>query len=154
MFKFSNTEQDVAASRATQAPSSSLTITTGSYPMLLELLVSATFLSLFVRYLHKSNVTRKQYPPGPRGLPIIGNLYDLPAAHPWLVFEQWCKQYNSDIVHARVLGQSVMILNSKNAVSEILEKRSSIHSDRPDTAMLHDVMGLGTWQGPSFDDAR
>lgn len=34
-------------------------------------------------------------PPGPTGLPLIGSVLDLNAAHPWLSYEKWGKQYGA-----------------------------------------------------------
>lgn len=34
-----------------------------------------------------------QYPPGPKGLPLIGNVFDLNVAKPWLSYEEWGKRY-------------------------------------------------------------
>jgi hypothetical protein len=36
-----------------------------------------------------------------------------------------------DIVYGYALGQHVIILNSRKAVTELFEKRSQIYSDRP-----------------------
>lgn len=34
-------------------------------------------------------------PPGPTGLPWFGNVFAIDAAHPWLSYEQWGKQYGA-----------------------------------------------------------
>lgn len=87
------------------------------------------------------------FPPGPKGLPILGNALDMPRENPWLTYWQWgkkCSKYfpysesiitffgtiDSDIVHANSLGTHVIVLNSAKAVRELFEKRSSIYSDR------------------------
>ncbi|KAI9507628.1 cytochrome P450 [Russula earlei] len=88
------------------------------------------------------------FPPGPKGLPILGNALDMPNKNPWLTYLQWGKMYgkcfsdlirgvdyilemiDSDIVHANFLGKHVIVLNSAKAVHELFEKRSSIYSDR------------------------
>jgi hypothetical protein len=47
-------------------------------------------------YLVKQAVTKKSpapYPPGPRGWPLIGNIFDMPHIKPWLTFTEWGQKY-------------------------------------------------------------
>jgi hypothetical protein len=32
-------------------------------------------------------------PPGPKGYPLIGNLFDMPVHKPWVVYDEWRKTY-------------------------------------------------------------
>lgn len=32
-------------------------------------------------------------PPGPKGHPVVGNAFDIPAYAPWLTFQNWAKTY-------------------------------------------------------------
>jgi hypothetical protein len=32
-------------------------------------------------------------PPGPKGFPLIGNLFDMPVHKPWVVYDEWRKTY-------------------------------------------------------------
>lgn len=91
---------------------------------------------------------RRKYPPGPPGYPIIGNMFDMPSEFHWLTFAQWSKEYNSPIVHANVLGQHIVSLNSNQVVNDLLEKRSNIYSDRPHSPILQDFTELGKWALP------
>ncbi|KAF5376176.1 hypothetical protein D9757_009334 [Collybiopsis confluens] len=81
-------------------------------------------------------------PPGPRGLPIIGNILDIPTKDPWKVFLKWTEDNGSDLLLLRVGGSSILYLNSHRAVHDLMVKRSSIYSDRPQSTMLSELMGL------------
>jgi hypothetical protein len=111
------------------------------------LVFSFCFCTIVFLRLSRSRRPALPFPPGPKGLPIIGNVLDMPRAHPWLTYWQWGKQcskfrvcremriyliflIDSDIVHASTLGTHIIVLNSAKAVRELLEKRSSIYSDR------------------------
>ena len=47
------------------------------------------------------NLTTKKraapYPPGPKGLPLLGNIADLPQTQPWDTFSKWGETYGSSI---------------------------------------------------------
>ncbi|KAF9029998.1 cytochrome P450 [Hymenopellis radicata] len=78
-------------------------------------------------------------PPGPKGLPLIGNLFSRPVDHAWLTYTQWASVYG-EIVSFKVLGQPVVIVNSARVANELFEKRSHIYSDRPPFHMAADLM--------------
>ncbi|KAE9402144.1 cytochrome P450 [Gymnopus androsaceus JB14] len=87
--------------------------------------------------IHRSTLL----PPGPAGLPIVGNLNDMPKEREWLTYSRWYKQYGSEIVHLKIFSQHIIVLNSAVAVKELLDKRSSNFSDRPYSLMICDLMG-------------
>lgn len=35
----------------------------------------------------------KMKPPGPIGLPLLGNIFQMPVSQHWLVFSRWAKLY-------------------------------------------------------------
>ena len=53
-----------------------------------------------------------------------------------------CITIGSDIIYLNLAGNDVIILDSHEAVTELLEKRSSIYSDRPRMPMLGELMGF------------
>ncbi|KAG0700131.1 cytochrome P450 [Suillus ampliporus] len=70
------------------------------------------------------------YPPGPPGRILVGNVPDMPHIKPWLTFTEWGKKYG-DISHVEVLGQHIIVLNSLKIAMDMLDKKSSVYSDRP-----------------------
>ncbi|KAF7329186.1 hypothetical protein MKEN_00179200 [Mycena kentingensis (nom. inval.)] len=80
-------------------------------------------------------------PPGPKKLPILGNLLDLPADRPWETYHKWSQVLNTDIIHLDVAGRSVVVVESAEAVRDLFETRSSIYSDRPVYTMLGELCG-------------
>ncbi|KAI1360360.1 cytochrome protein [Xylaria arbuscula] len=98
-------------------------------------IVLATALVIIVRaiiYL-LFDKRRPSVPPGPRGLPLLGNVLDLPpkgerACDHWLKF----KDAYGPISSIKVLGTTFVILNSPELALELLEKKSATYSSRPD----------------------
>ncbi|KAF7331139.1 hypothetical protein MSAN_02443500 [Mycena sanguinolenta] len=87
------------------------------------------------------NRSRPPLPPGPRKLPLIGNVFDMPTEREWETFLKWSKQFKSDIIHLNAAGTSIVVLSSMEAVKELFEKRSTLYSDRPRLPMLGELMG-------------
>ena len=36
---------------------------------------------------------KRPLPPGPKGIPILGNIFDVPKAREWLAYQEWARQY-------------------------------------------------------------
>ncbi|KAI8932356.1 hypothetical protein NX059_010548 [Plenodomus lindquistii] len=71
------------------------------------------------------------YPPGPPTLPLIGNLHLMPKEKGHLQFQKWAQEYGP--IYSLILGTKVMIvLNSDQAIKDLLDKRSGIYSSRPE----------------------
>ncbi|EPT01646.1 hypothetical protein FOMPIDRAFT_124761 [Fomitopsis schrenkii] len=86
-------------------------------------------LGLFT-YICVKKIRQLPAPPGPRGLPIIGNALQLPREHAWLAFAEWAKVYGP-VMSLSAMGSSIVVLSSREAISDLLEKRGATYSDRP-----------------------
>lgn len=114
--------------------------------MTLDVFTAIVLVTLFTALCYRSGRGRLRYPPGPRGLPLIGHFLTFPKNFVWLTFTQWGRQYGrlypssiklcadfgstGEIVSVKILGQVIIILNSPKAAKELLEKRGNIYSDR------------------------
>ena len=113
------------------------------FPTCLGTVIVAVALLVFL----KQRLSRPPYPPGPKGLPIVGNIYDLPPSCEWITYAKWSRQFGmlptvvksssffksiqaSDVIHLNLIGTHVLVVNSSDVAVELLDKRSAIYSDR------------------------
>lgn len=107
------------------------------------------FVFLFTGYCayRLLTTTRPHFPPGPKPAPFIGNLLQFSAEHSELLLQQWASKFGScslflflmplthskigDLIYLHILGHPMIVLSSLDIVRDLLDKRSSIYSDRP-----------------------
>ena len=111
------------------------------------LCVSLALVSIYTFRTIKGYRTGK-LPPGPKGIPFLGNLFQL-SLMPWKQFEVWKKQYGTStsqssvlfrtdfvlnagpLVYLTVAGQGILVLNTHQVAADLLDRRGHIYSDRP-----------------------
>ncbi|KAF7358226.1 O-methylsterigmatocystin oxidoreductase [Mycena venus] len=81
-------------------------------------------------------------PPGPPRDPLIGHLRYIPSTNRAAAFHEWAKIYG-DIMYLDVLGNPMIVLNTEKIAVDLLNKRSSIYSDRP-RFILYEMIGWST----------
>ncbi|TFK36152.1 cytochrome P450 [Crucibulum laeve] len=108
--------------------------------LLVTLYFSALYIALIVLF---GKMLRKhpQLPPGPPPDPIIGHLRLIPKDNNEKFFYDLSKTYGK-VMHLRIPGQVMIILNSAKAAIDLLDKRSSIYSDRASSEVFM-LMGWG-----------
>jgi hypothetical protein len=119
----------------------------------LNVCIVASFLVLAFALRYGNKRPRLPLPPGPKGLPLIGNLLDIPKDKPWETYNEWSKQYGTpkpssvcfgcsppaqpgDLVYFHALGQNFVVLNSLAAANDLLTLRAPNYSDRTESPVI------------------
>ncbi|QYS93071.1 hypothetical protein H0G86_000461 [Trichoderma simmonsii] len=106
--------------------------------------VAVVLIGFLLYQLFFRNKSKFPLPPGPKPLPIVGNIRDLPPPgtpdfRHWLPF----KEKYGPISSVTLLGRTLVIIQDKEAAVEYLEKNSSKTSSRPQFEFAN-MCGYGT----------
>ncbi|KAK7042071.1 OrdA protein [Favolaschia claudopus] len=82
---------------------------------------------------------RGSLPPGPAGLPLIGNVLDMPSSSEWLRFAEWGVKWGQ-ICSVTLLGQPIVILNSASVMEEV-DSKTAVFCTRPRLPMAGELVG-------------
>jgi len=106
------------------------------------ILVAVALVAGLLWQLSKIGRRPKDFPPGPPTLPLLGNLHQIPDHKRYLQFEKWAREYGP--VFSLMLGTKTMIvLNSDQAIKDLVDKRGAIYSSRPDAYIAQDILSGG-----------
>ncbi|XP_077308645.1 cytochrome P450 2D6 [Lithobates pipiens] len=103
---------------------------------LIPFVYSNVFLLLFIVLIFLfllDFVKRKKgprFPPGPRGVPFLGNILQIDFKHPLVFFNQVREKFG-DIVSVHFFWHKIVVLNGFEAMKEALINRSEDIADRP-----------------------
>ncbi|KLO09947.1 cytochrome P450 [Schizopora paradoxa] len=88
--------------------------------------------------------SRRRLPPGPGSLPVLGNIRDFPPAGE-LEGPHWAKHkaLYGPISSLQAFGKTFMIVNDIQTAVDLLDKRSSIYSERPISVFGGEMCGFG-----------
>ena len=115
------------------------------------------FISTYVALFYCRSSRSGRLPPGPKGLPIIGNVHQLPKEHQEKTFYYWGQQFGElssaigllapfsspslqgDFVYAKFFRTPVLVVNSVQVARDLMEKRSGNYSDRPSLVLIGEL---------------
>src|SRR5256885_5890755 len=95
-----------------------------------------TLISIIIIYIFNNQRKKSQNPngsiflPGPKPLPIIGNLHQLKDVHIQDYIDKMTKEYGP-MFQIRFGAETWIILNDYEIVRDLLVKRGAIYSSRP-----------------------
>ncbi|KAH9929386.1 cytochrome P450 [Fomitopsis serialis] len=104
------------------------------------LLCAAFYLAIVShgRWLGRNRLLR--LPPGPKPLPIVGNVHQVPAEYQEKTFARWSKEYGN-LIYATMFTRPILIINTQKIARELLDKRGNRYSSRPRMVMLTELLG-------------
>ncbi|XP_066451891.1 cytochrome P450 2K4-like [Eleutherodactylus coqui] len=102
----------------------------------IALLVSVVVILFLVNaFKNQKRGNYKNFPPGPRPLPIIGNVHQMDIDKPYRTFMELAKEYGT--VFSFHLGMSkTIVLCGYETLKDALLNHAEIFSERPDTPMF------------------
>ncbi|KAF5327657.1 hypothetical protein D9619_004794 [Psilocybe cf. subviscida] len=116
---------------------------------LLSLMSSNSFLKASICALVLSGIVARfkwvrfrniPFPPGPPATSwLSGHFSILPQKHPWKGYTEWAKTYGP-VIYFRAFHQRTIVLSSYEDCAELLDKRSTLYSDRPVIPMV-EILG-------------
>ncbi|KAJ3848269.1 cytochrome P450 [Lentinula lateritia] len=101
----------------------------------------AGFVAFIYLYRRASALGKGRLPPGPRGLPLVGNIFQL-SMEAWITFAEWKALYGP-LVYISVAGQSIVIMNTHQVAADLLDRRGPIYSDRPRFIVASEILTGG-----------
>ncbi|KIJ04410.1 hypothetical protein PAXINDRAFT_94742 [Paxillus involutus ATCC 200175] len=91
----------------------------------------------------KRNSSGLTYPLGPKGLPLIGSVFDINTKEPLSCIRNGRRNINPladstlcDIVHTQISGQDMVAINSEKVARILCDQRGTIYADRPKSPLM------------------
>ncbi|CAI6098838.1 unnamed protein product [Clonostachys chloroleuca] len=108
--------------------------------LLLFALPATACLLLFIAFKRWTRDGRlKHLPPGPKGVPFIGNMLDMADTDKMIQkSKDWADEYG-EIFYTKVGLSNFVWLSSPKVVRELMDKKGSIYSSRPPSIMINTV---------------
>ncbi|KAF8705404.1 cytochrome p450, partial [Rhizoctonia solani] len=114
-------------------------ISESAFPLAI-LVATSVVAYLLLKIVRTTSEPTGVLPPGPEQLPLIGNVHQMPPKEDWLTFNKWSKQHG-DMFYLSILGKPLIVVNSMQIASDLLDKRSANYSERPTFQMAGEIMG-------------
>ncbi|KAH8999824.1 cytochrome P450 [Lactarius hatsudake] len=103
------------------------------------LYVAVALLSVAFLIHRRRRASALPLPPGPRGWPVIDNLFDWPFESAWIPFAEWSKKFG-DIMHIKIFGLHIVVISSFDTANTLMSQAS--YSDRPILTMVGKLMNF------------
>ncbi|KIY69838.1 cytochrome P450 [Cylindrobasidium torrendii FP15055 ss-10] len=100
----------------------------------------ATFVGAAVLYAWLTRRAHGKLPPGPPGLPIIGNMLDMAHGRVWENFARMGETYGP-VISLTIGATPIIVINTFEQAKQIFDAKGAIYSSRPSLFMSGELMG-------------
>ncbi|KPM36384.1 hypothetical protein AK830_g10185 [Neonectria ditissima] len=94
------------------------------------LVVCVLVVVFLVFQAHAATRRPKNFPPGPRGMPFVGNLASIPLVKSYVTFAEWTKQYGP-ILGLKAGPLNLVVLQDPADIHELYDRRGATYAGRP-----------------------
>ncbi|KAG6827374.1 hypothetical protein H0H93_015651 [Arthromyces matolae] len=101
----------------------------GSTPLVVAV-TTASFAIVGSLFLQRWLKIGRNLPPGPPGLPFLGNVLQVPPTHLATYFREIVEKYGS-LVSLNMAGQTLILIGDMEIGKQLLERQGAKHSSRP-----------------------
>ncbi|OQO10660.1 hypothetical protein B0A48_03958 [Cryoendolithus antarcticus] len=81
-------------------------------------------------------------PDGPPTIPFLGNMLQMPTTKSFLQMAEWAKKYGG-LYSLKIGPGDIIVLCGRNEVKQVLDRKSSISSDRPTSVLRQELLTGG-----------
>mgnify|MGYP001559058540 CR=1 FL=1 len=106
---------------------------------------TASLITYLIYRYSSSRPVQRNFPPGPKPLPVVGNARDFPGAD-IPEFQHWLKHKDlyGPISSVTVLGMTLVVIHDKKVAHDLLEQNSIKTSGRPTMVFANQMCGYET----------
>ncbi|KAH9934393.1 cytochrome P450 [Fomitopsis serialis] len=98
------------------------------------------FAGWFVAYAIQARRRAVLLPPGPRGLPFIGNALHLSLTDSFMQFRQWA-DCHGPLIYFHTFGREFVVVNDLKMALDLFDQRSGIYATKPRLVMAGELVG-------------
>ncbi|KAL4959677.1 cytochrome P450 [Aspergillus stella-maris] len=98
--------------------------------------------SYFAYHLTYKGTHQIPLPPGPRPLPLIGNLHQHSGSEQWVQYNEWHEKHGP-VMTVKLGMRTVVLLNTHEAVNDLLVRQGRVYCSPPKLHFIGDCMIQG-----------